>query len=159
MATSAVPAAMDALLAIAREAAKAAGSGLAGVEIVDGPPVVNLTNPDRVHFGWQPDADTAVALQQSFASAGARRRDEDFTIVCYAETRAGETDTAARRRRVFEIVGAVETMLRATDAAPTAPTLNGTVQWAHLTAGDLHQYQVEGSQAGLNFTIACHARL
>ena len=154
MATSRVPAAVAALLAILR-----AAPALTGVRIVDGPEAVNLTDRDRVHVGWQPGGEAAVALEQSFASAGARTRDEDFQIACYAESRAGDKDMALRRTRVFELVGAVETALRATDAAPTAPTLNGTVLWAHLTTGNLLQVQSEGAVAGLAFTISCRARI
>lgn len=154
MATSRVPAAVAALLVILR-----AAPALANVRIVDGPEAVNLTDKDRVHVGWQPGGEAAVNLQQEFASAGARTRDEAFEIACYAESRAGDKDMAARRARVFELVGAVETALRATDAAPTAPTLNNTVQWAHLTTGNLLQVQSEGAVAGLAFTITCRARI
>jgi hypothetical protein len=37
--------------------------------------------------------------------------------------------------------------------------LNGTVLWAHLTAGDLTQIQGDGSAAGLVFTVTCQARI
>lgn len=154
MTTSRVPAAIDALLTLCR-----ASAGLAGVEVVDGPPVVNLSNPDRLHIGWKPGEDLAVSLSQDFAGAGARRRDEQFQIQGYAETRSGEIDMQARRARVFEILAAVEDVLRATDANPTAPTLNGAVQFADLVTGDLRQYQTEGSAAGVEFVIACRARL
>ena len=154
MATSRVPAAVAALLAILR-----AAPALAGVRIVDGPEAVNATDRDRIHVGWSPGADAAVGLTQAFAYAGARRRDEEFEIACYAESRAGEKDMALRRIRVFELVAAVEEALRATDAAPEAPTLNGTVLWAHLTTGSLQQAQAEGSLAGLAFTISCRARI
>ncbi|MFE9098491.1 hypothetical protein [Streptomyces sp. NPDC007264] len=154
MTTSRVPAAVDALLAILR-----AAPGLAGVTIVDGPPVVNLTALKHVFVGWQPSAEAAVSLEQSFNSAGARTRDETITISCYAEARAGDTDMQARRAEVFALLGEVETALRATNSAPTAPTLNGTVLWAHLTAGDLTQVQAEGSLAGLAFTVTCQARI
>lgn len=154
MQTSRVPAAVDALLAILR-----AAPALADVRIIDGPEPTNLTERDMVFVGWQPGADAAVGLQQQFAYAGARGRDEEFEIACYAETRAGDKDMALRRTRVFELVGAVETALRATDAAPTAPTLNGTVLWAHLTTGNLQQGQSEGSIAGLAFTVTCRARI
>jgi len=60
---------------------------------------------------------------------------------------------------VFTLVAAVETALRATDAAPTAPTLNGAVLWAHLTTGNLQQVQSEGAVAGLAFTVTCRARI
>lgn len=154
MATSRVPAAVDALLAILR-----ASAALTGVRIVDGPEAVNLTERHRVYVGWQPGADAAVALQQHFNAAGARTRDESFDIACYAESRSGDKDMAARRTRVFEIVAAVETALRATDAAPTAPTLNGTVLWSHMATGDLTQERTEGTLAGLAFTVSCRARI
>jgi hypothetical protein len=154
MQTSRVPAAVDALLAILR-----AAPALADVRIIDGPEPTNLSERDMIFVGWQPGADAAVGLQQDFASAGARTRDEDFEIACYAESRAGDKDMALRRTRVFALVGAVETALRATDAAPTAPTLNGTVLWAHLTTGNLQQVQSEGAVAGLAFAVACRARI
>lgn len=154
MLTSRVPAAVDALLAILR-----AAPGLAGVDIVDGPPSVNLTELRRIHVGWQPGADAAVSLQQSFNAAGARTRDEAFEIACYAEARAGDKDMKARRDEVFALIGEVETALRASNTAPTAPTLNGTVLWAELATGDLVQVQAEGSLAGLSFTVTCQARI
>jgi hypothetical protein len=149
MATSAVPAAVDALLAILR-----AAPGL-----VDGPPSTSLTDRKRIHVGWQSGTDAAVALEQDFAYAGARRRDEAFEISCYAETRGDGKEMVLQRAAVFELVAAVETALRATDAAPTAPTLNGTVLWAHLTTGNLSQAQAEGTVCGLAFTITCQARI
>lgn len=100
-----------------------------------------------------------MALTQDFNAAGARTRDEAFQISCYAESRAGDKEMALRRAKVFELVGAVEEALRATDVAPTAPTLNGTVLWAHLTAGNLQQVQSEGAIAGLAFTVSCRARI
>jgi hypothetical protein len=143
MMTSRVPAAVDALLAILQ-----AAPALAEVAIVDGPVGVNLTQLQRIHVGWQPGADSAVTLEQSFNAAGARTRNEAFSISCYAEARAGDTDMQARRTEVFALVGSVETALRATNTAPTAPTLNGTVLWAHLTAGDLTQLQAGGQPRG-----------
>jgi hypothetical protein len=155
MATSAVPAAIDALLAILR-----AAPGLSEVLFVDGPAAVNLTDRHRIYVGWSPGAEQSVDIVQGFAGAGARTRDEDFSIACYAETWAGDEDMALRRTRVFELLAAVEVALRATDAAPEAPTLNGTVQWAHLTAGSLVQEQnSDGALAGLSFTVTCRARI
>ncbi|MEU6527873.1 hypothetical protein ABZ869_01610 [Streptomyces sp. NPDC046928] len=154
MMTSRVPAAVDALLALLR-----ARPALAEVDIVDGPAAVNLTKLRRIHVGWQSDSESAVTLEQSFNGAGARTRDEAFAISCYAEARAGDKDMKARRDEVFALVGEVEQALRATNEAPEAPTLNGTVLWAHLTTGDLSQAQAEGSRAGLSFTVTCQARI
>ncbi|MFE7444558.1 hypothetical protein ACFU7X_29385 [Streptomyces chartreusis] len=152
--TSRVPAAVDALLAILR-----ASPALADIRIVDGPEAVNNTDRHRIHVGWQPGGESAVSLEQAFNGAGARTRDEAFAIACYAESRTGDKDMAARRTKVFEIVAAVEVALRATNELPEAPTLNGTVLWAHLTTGDLIQAQTEGSLAGLSFTVTCQARI
>lgn len=155
MQTSRVPAAIDALLSIL-----AAAPGLADVKVMDGPPSINFAERQVIYIGWQPNGETSVTLAQDFASAGARTRDEEFTISGYIESRSGDADAAKLHRdRVFAILGEVEIALRATEAAPTAPTLNGTVLWAHLTAGDLAQAQSEGTIAGLGFTLACRARI
>lgn len=154
MATSRVPAAIDALLTILR-----ASAALTDVSIVDGPPTTNLSDLDHVFVGYQPNAEASVTLAQDFNSAGARTRDEQFTIGCYAESRSGDTDMQARRARCFTLVAAVEDALRATGAVPTAPTLNGTVLWAHVTTGNLLQGQSAGAQAGVEFTISCRARI
>lgn len=155
MQTSRVPAAIDALLAILR-----AAPGLVGVKVVDGPTSVNFTERKVIYIGWQPNGETSVTLTQAFASAGARLRDEEFTISGYIESRSGDAAAAKLHRDlVFAILGEVETALRATDAFPEAPTLNGTVLWAHLIAGDLTQEQSEGTLAGLGFTVSCFARI
>lgn len=154
MQTSRVPAAIDQLLVILR-----ARPALDDVAIVDGPASVNATELRRIHIGWAPGADSAVAIQQQFNGAGARTRDEAFDISGYAEARAGDKDMKARRDEVFALVGEIEQALRASNEAPEAPTLNGTVLWAHLTTGDLQQIQAEGSLAGLAFTVTCQARI
>lgn len=155
MLTSRVPAATDALLAIL-----GAAPGLAEVKVVDGPASVNFTERQVIYIGWSPSSETAVSLTQQFAYAGARARTEDFTISGYIESRSGDAAAAKLHRDlVFAILGEVETALRATDAFPEAPTLNGTVLWAHLIAGDLTQEQSEGTLAGLGFTVSCFARI
>ncbi|MFE1926532.1 hypothetical protein ACFW91_28725 [Streptomyces asoensis] len=151
--TSRVPDAVGALLTIIT------GLALADVRVVDGPPATNLSDRDRIHIGWAPGADTAVSLQQQWNGAGARTRDEQFSIACYAESRGGDKDMAFRRNKVFEMVAAIEQALRATNEAPEAPNLNGTVLWSELTAGDLFQSHSEGAIAGLAFTVACRARI
>lgn len=154
MMTSRAPAAVDALLAILR-----AAPGLSEVAVVDGPPSVNLTTLRQIYVGWQPSGEAAVSIEQQFNGAGARTRNEAFAISGYLEARSGDTNMQDRRNEVFAMLGEIETALRATDVAPTAPTLNGTVLWAHLTAGDLNQVQAEGSLAGLAFTVTCQARI
>ncbi|MFJ1964898.1 hypothetical protein [Streptomyces massasporeus] len=154
MLTSRVPAAVDALLEILRDR-----PALEDVAVVDGPSPVNTTTRRRIHIGWSPTAESAVGLQQSFNGAGARTRDEALTITGYAEARIGDKDMKLARDQVFALVGEIEQALRASDAEPEAPTLRGTVLWAHLTTGDLLQSVTEGSVAGVEFTVTCQARI
>lgn len=155
MATSAVPAAIDALLAILR-----AAPALAGVEVIDGPPTGDMSAADLVAVGWQPDDGEAATLAQNFAYAGARRRDEEFVISCWLESWTGDSDVAARRTRAFELLAVVEDALRASDVAPEAPTLGGTVLWAQLSAGSLRQsFTDQGVKAGIAWSVACRARI
>ncbi|MFD0256411.1 hypothetical protein ACFVGX_36520, partial [Streptomyces sp. NPDC127113] len=91
--------------------------------------------------------------------AGARTRDETLAITGYAEARTGDKDLKIVRDQVFALVGEIEQALRASDAEPEAPTLRGTVLWAHLTTGDLLQTVNDGSTAGIEFTVTCQARI
>lgn len=155
MAPSAIPAAVDALVSILRAAA-----GLSGVSVVDGPPTGDQADADYVYVGWQPGSDTSVEMSQDFAHIGARARDEHFDILCAVDAWTGDTDVATRRARAFELLAEVEDALRATDAAPQAPTLNGTVLWAHLTQASLmQQHTAQGVQVVIGFRITCRARI
>lgn len=155
MATSAVPGAMAALVTILQ-----AAPALAGVQVSDGEPARDLDATDLVCVGWQPGSNVAVEITQDFNAAGARTRDEDFLILCYLDSGTGDTDITTRRTRAFALLATVEDALRATGAAPTAPTLSGTVLWAHLVqAALMQQHTADGTQAGITFSIACRARI
>lgn len=158
MATSRVPAAIDALVSILR-----ASSALSGVTVFDGPPAgsnSDQADADYVYIGWQPDSDIAAEITQDFAAAGARTRDEEFSIPCTVDTWSGDSDMSARRARAFVLLAAVEDAIRATGANPTAPTLNSAVLWAHLTGGSLEQASSEkGVRARIPFTVTCRARI
>ncbi|MFG2144130.1 hypothetical protein ACGFRG_08010 [Streptomyces sp. NPDC048696] len=155
MATSAVPRVVDALVALFR-----AVPSLTGVQVIDGPPLGDMADADLIAIGWDPTSDLAAEFTQSFNAAGARTRDEDISITGWAESWTGDTDVAARRRRAFELLAAIEAALRATDTNQQAPTLGGTVLWAHLTRGVFQQMATDrGVRAGIAFTITCRARI
>ncbi|MHB9862187.1 hypothetical protein [Streptomyces sp. YIM S03343] len=157
MASSAVPRAIAALLEILR-----ADNGLAGVDIIDGPPVDDVSNADFLAVGWPGGEDQAQAAEsvQDFNAAGARTRDEDFTIASVLDVWSGDDDFSAVRTRAFEILAVVEQAIRATNAKPEAPNLNGAVLWAHLTRTQMRQYFTDqGARVALAFTVSCHARI
>ncbi|MEI5036046.1 hypothetical protein RB201_35660 [Streptomyces sp. S1A(2023)] len=120
---------------------------------------MNFTERLRIYVGYSPGSDQSAEIQQAFAGAGARQRDEDGLISCYAEARGGDKDMRLRRNQVYELLAAVETALRGTDAAPEAPTLNGAVLWSEVTTGSLIQAQDSGALAGLAFAVAYRARI
>lgn len=156
MATSAVPAAIDALVSIWTEAL-ADDSAV----VLDGPPTGDQSKSDYVSVGWQAESDDRAAESiQSFASAGARTRDEDFSIACWIDTWTGDRSVRARRVRAYELLAVLENALRATNLAPEAPTLNGAVLWSELTNSALRQVSTDqGVRAGLAFSITCRARI
>ncbi|MFG2589052.1 hypothetical protein [Streptomyces sp. NPDC048438] len=157
MATTAVPAAITALVQIL-----SAAPALAGVTVVDGPPTTDMSEADFVAVGWNMGGDDQAAAEslQDFAYAGARARDEDFTISGWLESWTGDEDFAARRARAYELLAVLEGSLRATQAQPEAPTLLGTVLWAHLTRHRLQQqFTDSGARVGISWTVACRARI
>lgn len=151
MSTSRIPATIDALVAIFAAA-------LPDVQVLDGPPNVNLAS-DFVTVGWSPYKDTAVDATQQFASLGTQRREEDFTIACYADSYSGDTGTSARRARVFQLVGVIERTLR-TDSGGD-PTLGGVLTlWAEMGDCILHQeIDDRGLVVGVTFHIHCKTRI
>lgn len=155
MATSAVPGAMTALLAVLR-----AAPALSDVQVIDGPPTTDMADPDIIAVGWSPEGDQSAQLVQTFNAAGARTRDEDFEITGYIDCWRGDQEFSTVRARAFTLLAVVETAIRASGADPTAPTLNGAVMWAHLTGGVLRQsFTDQGTRAALSFTVTCHARI
>ena len=145
--TSRIPATIDALVAILTAA-------LPDVQVLDGPPNVNLAS-DFITVGWSPYKDTAVDATQQFVSLGTQRREEDFTVVCYADSYSGDTGASVRRARVFQLVGVAETALRA-DA-----TLGGVLTlWAEMGDCTLHQeIDDRGLVVGVTFHVHCKTRI
>jgi hypothetical protein len=145
--TSRVPATIDAILSLSTVA-------LPDVQVLDGPPNVNLAS-DFVTIGWSPYTDTAAESQQQFVSLGTQRREEEFTVVCYADSYSGDTGPSVRRARVYQIVGAVETALRAD------VTLGGVLTlWAEMGDSTLHQeIDDRGLVVGVTFHVHCKTRI
>lgn len=155
MATSALPGAITALLAILN-----ASTGLDGVVVSDGPPTTDIATEDFLAVGWSGTEDQGADLVQEFNSAGARTRDEQFTIACVIDVWSGDDGFAVVRARAFQILGVVEQAIRASGLNPAAPTLNGTVLWAEMARAQLRQYFTDqGARVALGFTVSCHARI
>jgi hypothetical protein len=163
VATSALPAAIDALVSILGASSALQALGVASdraVKVIDGPPTDDIALDDFLAIGWSGGEDQGAESVQDFNSAGARTRDEDLAIAGVVDVWSGDDTFSAVRARAFQILGVVETELRATNSSPEAPTLGGAVLWAHLTRTQLRQYFTDqGARVALGFTVSCHARI
>lgn len=155
MANSAVPGAISELLQILR-----AANDLEDLQIIDGPPTQDIATVDFLAVGWSGGEDQGAESVQDFNAAGARTRDEDFTVASVIDVWSGDDGFSVVRDRAYAILGIVEQAIRATGPNPDAPNLNGTVLWAHLTRTQLRQYFTDqGARVALVFTVSCHARI
>lgn len=160
MSISAIHPAIDGLVALCTTAAEPGGT-LAGVVVFDGPPVGTPSERRLLYIGDTPDDDSPAASGgQQFVNLGANRKDEVFSIYCTAQARSGSTAVRPMRVLAFEIVGAVENLLR--QGQPGAdPRLGGAVQWAALGT-DISYTPLQlakGCLVEVGFTVECRARI
>lgn len=150
MASSAVPRVLDALLAMLRGAAWPAA-----LEIVDGPPGIDQSAPDRLYVGAAlDDLLPAVSGNQEWPHLSVSTKDDLFTVVCVLQSWTGDTDPKAGRDRLFGYLAVVEAQLRSN------VNLSGACLWCGLGAYQLYQRQTqEGLLMALQFDVAGRARI
>lgn len=160
MGTSVIAAALDGLLELCRNAAVEGGT-LAGVVVVDGPPVGEPSDPLLLFIGDTPDDESpGVIGTQEFASLGGNAKDETFSIYCTAVSRSGDTVIKAERDLAFGIVAAVEQLLRQ-GVAGADPRLGGAVLWSGV-GGDVQYTPLQltkGAYVEVGFNVVCRARI
>jgi hypothetical protein len=150
---STIPAAIDALLAIARARPELA----APVEVWDGYPRREITNDlDLVAFGGQ--AEPVADGTQEAVTLGNQRRDETYTVRVHCSSSRGGENQKLARDRAFALMAAVEAGVRAD------PTLGGRVMSAQV-GGRIALFQTSeetahlGSDAEVSFDISIRARI
>jgi hypothetical protein len=142
MAASTVPAALAALVVLARAA-------LPDWQVTDGPPLQD--EADLCAIGYDPDQG-AVTVQQTPASYSATTQAESYDVNCTLQSWTGDPDVSGARARAY--VG-----LDAVAAALTADvSLSGAVSQALLAGSSLDQdVTTNGAVATLRFTIHIEA--
>ena len=146
MAVTRADAAVDALVA-----ALGADATLTGL-VIDGPPVTEAVLADAVTvgFGWDPDDDTAIDVEQEYHELGATaKRDERVEIRCAAVSFRGDADMAAARARCVVLLGAVESVLRADPDLGLADVLRCEVSFASFRQSQTAQ----GAEVIAPFTV------
>jgi hypothetical protein len=155
MSTSRVPATLEALVALFAAAPTLGG---AGVEIIDGPMVTGDPLREAVYVGYDGDPDgdfESVTFAQEWAGLGARAKDETFTVTCAVSVWSGSTKVVPMRVRAFEVLGEVETTLRAEPSLGLPPP---TV--VAMASGSLVQSQRgSGLECRIPFQIAVQTRI
>ncbi|WP_219512742.1 hypothetical protein [Nonomuraea ceibae] len=153
MSTSRIPAVIAELLD-----RFAAAATLQGVRIVDGPPVTGDPLREAVYVGYDGDPDgegTGAEFTQEWASIGQRARGETFSVTCAVVVWRGSTKVAPVRVRAFEVLAAVEDLVRADPSLGQPPP---TV--AAFASGSLVQSQrASGMECRIPFQIQCQTRI
>lgn len=123
--TSRVPATIDALMSTL-----AAPLATAGKALWDGP-VVTGDYTDSVHIGYDgdPEGDYQTADPgQEWAGIGAKKRDEEFDIICAAVALVGGGTTKQARDTAYAMTEIVEDALRSDPSLglgpPTSPVFS-----------------------------------
>lgn len=112
MATSRLPDAIDTLY---NRWKAAPGLGAAGVSVYDGPVVTDDALRESVWVGFNADPNGTFQVaetSQDWAGIGAKKRQEEFGVICAVYVPRGDTDIRKARERAYEIFGAVEADLR-----------------------------------------------
>lgn len=159
MATSVVPALIDALVANAAPAVPAGvnvydGFGVSDDEQVVGCLMVGCEDPNAGEFSLAADLQQSVTVL-----ATARPRDESGEIPCVALFWDGDGDAKTARDGVYAITAAVENMIR---TAPGVPYfgVTGVYRMDFGSTSSLQQSQTsDGAVAYLTFRIAFVARI
>lgn len=119
------------------------------VQIIDGQPVKDVA-PDVIIVAYSPDEPGVTAD----VTSGLADRAERYNVVFLASSWRGDTDPVQVRDRAFELVAAIDTVLR------KDKTLGGAAAGTHVTAREFDQAQVnEGASATVKGTIHVDAFL
>lgn len=144
--SSTIPAVLDDLVA----RTKLAGTG---AQVHDGPPTVILDG-DVIFIGFNGiPGEAAVTDARTLRQYRPSPESEAFDVHCLVSAwPGGQNDMKAARDRAFELFDAMTAMLAA------APTLDGLVKRARISAGSLVQEQTtKGAVATLAVTVQVDA--
>lgn len=153
MATSRVPALINAVLAALRSA-----PGLSGVQVVDGPLVTASAAQEWVFVGYDGDPEgdfTTAETEQTWAGLGARAKSESISLTCCVLVQRGSAEVSTCRDRTYAIFGSVEDVLRS-DPSLGLPSPTTT----QVASDSFHTEQTSnGVQGRLTFAVTCTTRI
>lgn len=130
-----------------------------GLVVMDGPEVHDDVVDDVVYIGYDGDPNgryKAADTNQTWAgSVGAHRRDEEMDIICCVITTRGDNEMKLARDSAYDLLGTVESTLRANPGLGfTSPFVAG-VRPRELYYAPFN----DGLQARLVFIITVRTRV
>jgi len=131
-------------------------SSLSSVRIFDGPEIDETYPGDAIAVGHDgsEDGDVSVAtIRNSYDQLGAKKMFEDGIINCSLWAWDGTSDLASRRVRAYEILSAVDTVIRLDPSFSSACLYSG-LEYHNPT----YRQTNAGAVVIINFTIAYRAR-
>lgn len=141
---TAVPAAIDALLLLLRNA-----PALAAVRVYDGPWLMEPSEDDVVVIGWLPEDSATVSLREAPRLASS---ESTFSVQGLAVAWSGDDDMHVVRARVDTTIETIRTTLLLN------PSMSGAVSWAILALGSYRQARnAKGCEAVWDFTVNVNA--
>lgn len=160
MESSAIPRAIDGLLALVQAEAGTGGT-LEGWLVHDGPMPTMPSAKKVLVIGGTPDGgEPAVDGSQEWATMPGRERNESFSIVCTSLAWSGSTEIKPLRDAAFAGVAAVEQLLRP-GITGSDVTLGGSVRFAGVSGPTLYDpmQTSRGAIVRVFFQIECRERL
>ncbi|WP_067967525.1 hypothetical protein [Nocardiopsis trehalosi] len=144
---STIPAAMAALTATLQ-----AAPGLAGVQVLQGPPTTNI-EPDAVLVGFTGDvSEGAIRSTRLTADLGGRRDQETYQVTTMVSSFSGDTEMDARMERTCAMVAEIDRVLSADRK------LGGAVAQARVVEVNLGQVQTtDGAECNAQVIIEIRA--
>lgn len=148
MATSRLPATIDALVTTFTAA---------GIKTWDGAFVTgDYTDAVFVGYDGDPDGDYQTAdMNQDWAGIGAKKRDEEFDVICAAVAKSGSTSIKTARDAAIALFSLVENTLRADPSLGFSPPYVAEVK----PTGLFTEPTSDGLQARLVFTVHVKTRI
>lgn len=124
--------------------------------VFDGPPNTQERLPVAVIVGYDgvSEEGRVGGFAQQYAHLGlAAQRDESGDVICAVWAQSGDADYATLRARVSDVVGQIQTLLRAD------PTLG--LDWVarvELAGGDMYAGDADGNAVRLTFRLTYESR-
>lgn len=153
MATSAQPAFIAAVLTALKSA-----SSLSSVRVFDGIEIDQSYPGDAIAIGHDGNTETdevnAGSIVQEYKQLGAISKFENGTVNCFLWSTDGGSDLTSRRIRAFNILGAIESVVR------SDVSFGGVVMFSGLETGSFTYRQTTvGAAVGITFTLTYQAKI